>query len=572
MTGPVASSSSASGCSLEDILETIEPPRAAATPDFSLAEGLLSLAKTQLAEPGAVVRHLVETAMRLTGAESAGISLLDQPSGDHFKWVATAGDFERYLHGTMPRHFSPCGTVFDKGHALMMRDAVRYYPYIGDLHLPVRVALLVPFSQDGVLIGTLWILRHACDTPFTQEDLGAVTALADFASVLFKNAATLTTLRSREEQGRQLLAQSESARRLLDGFFRQAPGFIALLRGEDHVVELANEAYLQLLGKRDLVGRPIFDAAPEIRGQGFEALLRTVQTSGMPHVGRGVKLMVLDEHQQPVARYVDFVYQPLIEDGDQHVSGIFVQGHDVTEQHLALARLEEADANKEKFLALLAHELRNPMSGIRLAAMLLKITTGKDDPRQQRGIRTLENQTAILSRLVDDMVDASSIRSGKFRLEPDDLVLQDVLASVLEATQPFIAQRGHVLDVQVVEAPLSIRGDATRLGQVFINLLSNAAKYSPEGSSILLRARAVEGGAVVDVQDSGIGISEDFMPQLFEMYAQAPSSKGLGQGGLGLGLSLARQLIELHGGHITAHSEGLGCGARFTVTLPLCGA
>jgi signal transduction histidine kinase len=567
VTAPAASS----GCSLEDILETIEPPGAADAGDFSLAEGLLSLAKTLSAEPGAVARHLVETAMRLTGAESAGISLLDPPSGDHFNWVATAGDFARYLHGTMPRHFSPCGTVFDKGHALMMRDAVRYYPYIGDLHLPVRVVLLVPFSQDGVLIGTLWVIRHACDTAFTQQDLSAVTALADFAAMLFQNAATLTTLRSQEEEGRQRLAQSESARRLLDGFFRQAPGFIALLRGEDHVVELANESFLRLVGKRDLVGRPIFDAVPEIRGQGFEALLRTVYTSGMPHVGRGVKLAVLDEHHQPVTRYVDFVYQPLLEDGEARVSGIFVQGHDVTEQHLAVARLEEADANKEKFLALLSHELRNPMSGIRLAAMLLKITTGKDDPRQQRALRTLENQTAVLSRLVDDMVDASSIRSGKFRLQPDDLVLQDVIAAVLEATQPFIAQRGHVLDVQVVEAPLSIRGDATRLEQVFINLLSNAAKYSPEGSSILLRARAVERHAVVEVQDSGIGIAEDFLPQLFEMYAQAPSSKGLGQGGLGLGLSLARQLIELHGGRITAHSEGLGCGACFTVTLPLSG-
>ena len=561
----------ASSCALEDILETIGQPRPVDTREFTLADGLLALAKTLSAEPGSVVHHLVDTAMRLTGAESAGISLLDQPSGDHFKWVATAGDFARYVNGTMPRDFSPCGTVFDQGRALMMRDAVRYYPYISELHLPVRVVLLVPFSQDGVLVGTLWIVRHSSDTPFTQQDLSATTALAEFASLLFKNASTLTTLRSQEEQGRQRLAQSENARLLLDGFFRQAPGFIALLRGENHVVELANESCMRLLGKCDLVGRPIFDAAPEIKGQGFEALLRTVYATGTPHVGRGVKLVVLNEHHEPTTRYVDFVYQPLVEKGGPQVSGVFVQGHDVTEQHLALARLEEVDINKDKFLALLSHELRNPMSTIRLAAMLLKRTTGKDDPRQQRGIRTLENQTAILSRLVDDMVDASSIRSGKFQLQLDEVVLQDVLASVLETAQPFIAQRGHVLDVQVDGAPLSIRGDSTRLGQVFINLLSNAAKYSPEGSSIRVRARAVEGRAVVDVRDSGIGIADDFLPQLFEMYAQAPSSKGLGQGGLGLGLSLARQLIELHGGRITAHSEGLGCGACFTVALPLHG-
>jgi signal transduction histidine kinase len=566
----VTRQASCSGCSLEDILVPIEPTRAAHAADFTLAQGLLSLAKTLSAEPGAVVGHLVETAMRLTGAESAGISLLDPLSGDHFKWVATAGGFARYLHGTLPRHFSPCGAVFDQGRALMMRDPVRLYPYIGELHLPVRMVLLVPFSQDGVPIGTLWIVRHSSDAAFTQDDLSASTALAELAALIFENAATLATLRRQEAQGRQLLAQSESARRLLDGYFRRAPGFIALLRGEDHIVELANESYQRLVGKRDLVGRPIFDAAPEIKGQGFEGLLREVYASGQPHVGRGVKLVVLDEHQQTATRYVDFVYQPVVEEGDHRVSGIFVQGHDVTEQHLALARLAQADANKESFLALLSHELRNPMSSIRLAAMLLKHTNGKDDPRQQRSIRTLENQTNILARLVDDMVDASSIRSGKFQLQLEDLVLQDVLAAALEATQPLIAQRGHVLEVQVSEQALPVRGDGTRLGQVFINLLSNAAKYSPDGSSILLRAHAVDGQAVVDVQDTGIGIAQDFIPRLFEMYSQAPSAKG--QGGLGLGLSLARQFVERHGGDIAAHSDGPGRGARFTVTLPLRGS
>lgn len=554
---------------LDDIIVAVEHLEDGHEKGSELANGLLALSNTLLEDPGSVLRELVQTAARLTGAASCGISLLDETE-KHFKWVAIEGALSPYLNGTMPRDFSPCGVVLDRKQALMMREPVRHYPYIAGLNPPVHTVLLVPFSQNAQLIGTIWIVSHVEGESFHSGHLKAVSALAEFASSIFHAASQLTQLRRNEDKAEKLLAQSESARRLLEIGFHQAPGFVALLRGKEQEFELVNEAYMQVVGKRDLVGKRVFEAIPALRGQGFESLLDTVFETGRAHIGTDVKVDLADEHGAMVSRYVDFVYQPLFAD-DGSVVGIFVQGHDVTKQHRAISELQKENENKETFLSVLSHELRSPLSSIKMAEMVLKRTTGKDDPRQLRALQTLENQIAVMSRLVNDLVDAASIRSGKLHLQWAELALQDVFNMALETVQEPISARGQRLEIHAGEAPIHLRGDFIRLVQVVTNLLSNAAKYSPEGSLIQLDARATAAGKVViEVRDEGIGIAKDFLPHIFDQYSQASKPAVHTHGGLGLGLSLVRQLVELHHGTITAQSEGMGRGSRFTVSLPVC--
>ncbi len=552
---------------VDDVIVSVVPGPENIEIQDQIADGISALSRALVAEPASVMQKLADTAMRLTQAQSCGVSLLDERGGQ-FRWVVTGGEFQRYVRGTMPRDFSPCGTVLDRGEALVMLDPVRHYPAIAQLSPPVRAVMLVPLSENDRLIGTLWVVKHSDEEPFTAADLAAAKALAGFASSVFQAASLITKLRLEEQNTGRLLSQSETARRLLETGFQQAPGFVAFLRGREHVFELVNEAYMRLVGQRELVGKRVFDALPETRAQGFEELLDRVYASGQAHVGRDVKIDLTDEKGEHHARYVDFVYQPLFDDGGQ-VAGIFVQGNDVTTQHHALCQLQQAIEVKENFLTLLSHELKNPLSSVRMAASLMRHTSGKDDPRQVRAVEILNNQTSVLARLVDDLVDVETVRTGKLTLDVEPVSLQDVVQMAVESMQMYIGLRGHRLDVILGDDPIFVKGDSVRLCQVFTNLLSNAAKYSPEGSVIVLsvRSRADE-TVVIDVRDDGIGITKEFLPRIFDMYVQAPKPGVFHRGGLGLGLALVKQLVEMHDGTIEATSDGLGRGTCFTITLP----
>jgi GAF domain-containing protein len=173
----------ASKKSVDDVIVAPEPVPYRQT--RAEKEGLLALSHTFAREPASAVQRLVEVAMKLTGAGSSGVSLNDMEAGQPvFRWVATAGEFRRYLHGTMPRHFSPCGTTVERGRPLVMKDPSRCYPYIESLHAPVRAALLVPFAQKGTLVGTVWVAAHEKDAAFTEEDVRVVQGLTVFSSAL----------------------------------------------------------------------------------------------------------------------------------------------------------------------------------------------------------------------------------------------------------------------------------------------------------------------------------------------------------------------------------------------------
>jgi PAS domain S-box-containing protein len=242
---------------------------------------------------------------------------------------------------------------------------------------------------------------------------------------------------------------------------------------------------------------------------------------------------------------------------------------DITERKQGEVLLKEADRHKDEFLAMLAHELRNPLQPISNAVQLLGIRKA-DDALVGQAHAILGRQLSHLTRLVDDLLDVSRITRGQIRLQKQPVQLGEVIESALESVRPLIDARGHALRVSAPgEPPLLLHADFTRLVQVLLNLLSNAAKYTPEGGEISLEAAREGHEVVIRIRDNGSGIAPELLPRVFDLFTQASPSLDRGDGGLGIGLTLVRRLTELHGGTVEAFSRGVGAGTECVVRLPL---
>jgi signal transduction histidine kinase len=238
---------------------------------------------------------------------------------------------------------------------------------------------------------------------------------------------------------------------------------------------------------------------------------------------------------------------------------------EIGERSLAEERLRDTDRRKDEFLATLAHELRNPLAPLLNALNIRRLAAGDvDDPLQS----IMERQMALLVRLIDDLLDVARITRGKLALRRHATTLDEVLRAAVEVAMPVIEQGSHHLQLQLPPEPVPLHADGTRLSQVFSNLLNNAAKYSDPGSEILLLARTVDNDIEVNVTDRGIGLSTEQQQQIFELFNQADNAIERARGGLGIGLTLVRHLVEMHGGQVSVHREGLGHGSEFRVRLP----
>jgi signal transduction histidine kinase len=230
--------------------------------------------------------------------------------------------------------------------------------------------------------------------------------------------------------------------------------------------------------------------------------------------------------------------------------------------------LREADRRKDEFLAMLAHELRNPLAPIRNGLQVLRLA-GEDRALAERTWGLMGRQVDHLSRLVDDLLDVSRITRGKVELRPAPVDLRAVLAAAVETARPLIDAKHHRLTVTQPGRPVRVSADPVRLAQVVGNLLNNAAKYSEEGATITLSLDAEGDRAVVRVRDTGVGIPPEMLPRVFDLFTQIDRTLDRSQGGLGIGLTLVKSLVELHGGTVEAASGGAGTGSEFTVRLPL---
>ena len=359
--------------------------------------------------------------------------------------------------------------------------------------------------------------------------------------------------------------------RRLEGLIARAPVPIAIAHDAQCRVISANEALAQLLGvssEENISMTPPPGVAPKYR----------IQMNGEDVPESELPMQYAIAHRTAIrndieilrsdgtVRYIQNDVEPLY-DARGTVIGCVSVCVDLTEQRRAERMLREADRRKDEFLASLSHELRNPLVPLRNALDELR-RSGGDPLVAGRAYAIMERQLFHLVRLTDDLLDVSRITRNKIDLRRERIDLRLVLQSAIETTQPLIAVAGQILTVDIPRESVWVYVDFTRLAQAISNLLNNSVKYTPRGGRITLRAAVENGEVVISVSDTGVGIAPAALPNIFDMFMQGEDPTGQPRDGLGIGLTLAKRLIELHDGRITAKSEGPGTGATFTIRLP----
>jgi PAS domain S-box-containing protein len=368
----------------------------------------------------------------------------------------------------------------------------------------------------------------------------------------------------------RVLAASETERRIYEVALSNTPDLVYVFDLE-HRFTYANEALLQTWGRtrQEALGKTCLELGYEpwhaaMHDREIEQVVATRQPirGEVPFNGTGGR------------RIYDYIFVPVLgPSGD--VVAVAGTTRDVTErQQIEQAVREQAetlsaaDRAKDEFLATLAHELRNPLAPLRNGLHVLRMAGGHVDATASIHAM-MERQVHHLIRLVDDLLELSRISRGTFALRKERVQVATIVRNAVETSEPLIQAAGHRLSVSLPSEPLWLDGDPVRLAQVLANLLNNAAKYTEPGGDIAIRAERSAHGTTICVRDNGAGIAPEAIPRMFEMFSRGESAAARGQGGLGIGLPLARRLAEMHGGSVEAHSDGPGKGSDFTLHIPL---
>ena len=372
----------------------------------------------------------------------------------------------------------------------------------------------------------------------------------------------------REQMAR---AEADAHREHLYALFMKAPVAIAILHGPDLVFILANPTFEQLVDKAKLVGQPARKAIPEPEAQPTWDVLETVQRTGDPFLGNEYPAL-WGKSSPGEQRYFNFVAQPT-KGATGQLDSVMVHAVEVTDSVLARRKTEElakqllhSDRTKDEFLAVLGHELRNPLAPILTALHLMRVRATDSSTERERAV--IERQVSHLSRLVDDLLDVSRATMGKIDLRRERLDVATAVVRAVEIARPLIDSRKHHLDISVPVGALFVEGDVVRLAQVIANLLQNAAKYTDPGGHIEVDGRQEGAEVVIRVRDNGRGIRPDRLTSMFDLFVQGDQAPDRSEGGLGIGLTIVRSLVQLHGGTVHARSEGPGRGSEFVVRLP----
>jgi PAS domain S-box-containing protein len=684
---------------LDAIVSTDElSRRVSRAPDWcreSCALGELAQAMSE--SPETVLQKLAEVALDLCRADSAGVSIEE---GEVFRWRATAGAYAAYNGGTMPRDFSPCGIVMDRNALQLMSAPIRYFPYIADLSPPVEEVLLVPFYQNEIPIGTVWVVAHTTERHFDSEDARLAGSLARFAGAAVQTLDRIKQSKQAEESQRNLACQLEQQSRVFNTTLSSLSDFAYTFDCAGRFV-YSNDALLRLLGLslEEIKGKTFFELPypADLAEQLHRQIQQVIET--------GEKLVDETPYLSPtgVAGYYEYIFSPVIGDSGTiefvvgstrditerrrvqeelrktqqrleatlaagevatwmwdikndrvtadrnlaHLFGVSAEDaangpiaayltsihpddrtavsesigqalkvhtpfeatyrvrnaageyrtviargrpeYDAEDQPIGLpgvivditqlrelqeersqlvASLQEADRKKDDFIALLAHELRNPLAPIRNGLQVLRLA-GDDQAVATESREMMERQLTHMVRLIDDLLDISRISRNKMELRRARVSLEDVLNSAIETASPVIEESRHELTKSLGLCPIYLDADLTRLAQVFSNLLTNAAKYTPAGGKISITVKQIGGRIAVSVQDTGIGIPAESLKDIFNMFSQVDRSVERATGGLGIGLALVKGLVEMHGGNVEATSAGEGKGSTVTVSLPV---
>ena len=333
---------------------------------------------------------------------------------------------------------------------------------------------------------------------------------------------------------------------------------------QDHRYLFANRGYAARFGlsPADVVGQRIVDIV------GKDAFDDVEPFVGRALLGEHVEFEMLIPYAQGGSRFMNCVYVPEVDPTTGVVKGFVAALTDISERRRLEDRLRDADRRKDEFLATLAHELRNPLAPI-LHAAAVATTPAASGEQIRRSHSVIDRQVRHMALLLDDLLDISRITQGKLKLRLRPVDLHDVFEAAVEAARPTLEGKQHHLTVSMPTQRLTVNADSVRLAQILSNLLNNAGKYTDPEGKISLSVTLEGMNLLIRVTDNGVGIATDALPTVFTMFSQVKSALDRAEGGLGIGLALVKGLVELHGGRVSAHSEGLGHGSEFTVQLPV---
>jgi signal transduction histidine kinase len=402
--------------------------------------------------------------------------------------------------------------------------------------------------------------------PFSARELLARVAAAVALSRVRRMAA--------EERAR-LLEEVNAERDRLGELFAQAPAFMAVLRGPDHVFERLNPRYQALIGDRPAVGRPVREVFPDLEGQPYFALLDEVHRTGEAYLGEEERVLLrrsADGPPEPV--YLNFVYHPL-RDASGRVDGIFVHGVDVTDMvharheiEVARAAAEAANRAKSEFLAVMSHELRTPLNAIGGYAELMELEIhGPLTAEQREALDRIRRSQRHLLGLINGVLNYSRVEAGAVEYELADVPMSDVLSTCVALVTPQVRARGLELQSPGCDPRLIARADREKVHQIMLNLLSNAVKFTAPGGRLRLECDADADAVYLRVSDTGRGIARDQLDRVFQPFVQVDAQLTRTHDGVGLGLAISRDLARGMGADLTVASE-VGVGSTFTLRLP----
>jgi signal transduction histidine kinase/DNA-binding response OmpR family regulator len=481
------------------------------------------------------------------------------------------GDMREYVAKLLRKQWH-VDAVGDGASALRLLREKQYDLVLTDALMPELdgFGLLREIRTDPALRSTSVILLSA--RAGEEARIAGLESGADDYLVKPFSARELVARVSAHLQLAALRKTTDRERTKLSRMFRDLPVAIVMFEGPEHRYVLSNPASQLFLSTPDQsIGKPLLELLPEIAGQPVLGILDRVYATGEPAVLPEVGIDLDVPNEGRVRRWYNGIYHAT-HDALGRVNGVIACGVDITETVVARELLERARAEadsanraKDEFLAMLGHELRNPLAPIVTALQLMKLR-GSDRTERERTI--IERQVEHLVRLIDDLLDVSRITRGKIQLKRERIEIARVVAQAIEMAGPLIEQRRHELVVRVDREGLLVDADPARLAQVVANLLTNAAKYTEPRGRIEIVAERVENGIELSVRDNGIGIASEMLPRIFEMFAQEKQALDRSEGGLGLGLTIVRSMVALHGGTVRAHSDGRGHGSEFVVQLP----
>ncbi len=527
--------------------------------DISDREALNRIGRTLTAELDLerVVQAVTDAATEVSGAQFGAFfyNRTNEAGESYMLYTLSGVPREEFAKFPMPRNTAVFGPTF-AGEGVVRSEDITRDPRYGrnaphrgmpEGHLPVRSYLAVPVvSRSGEVLGGLFF-GHSAPGVFTERAERMVAGIASQAAIAIDNAQLYRSVQESEARYRAVV---ESQAELVCRFRPEG------------TIRFVNSAYARFAGHAPeaMIGQDFWRFIPEGEHAAVRALLARLSPDE-PEVRIENRFMTPQGE-----RWMLFTNRALEFDAGGRVLEAQSTGIDITERRHAEEALREADRRKDEFLATLAHELRNPLAPIRTGLHLLRASPpGSRTGDEARAM--MERQLAHLIRLVDDLLEVSRISSGKIELRPAPVELAAVVLSAVETSRPAIEAARHRLDVSLPPEPVMLHADLVRLSQVLANLLNNAAKYTDPGGHIAIAGARDGADAVVSVRDSGVGIEADMLPRLFSLFTQGDRMRS--QGGLGVGLALARRLVELHGGTIEARSEGSGQGSEFIVRLPI---